>query len=192
MLAAVLATQDRQSLAHRRAHHEGVSRAQAVLVRLRERELLEVQTQLAHVGLLLNRDLTRVRPVLASRVGWVDEDRLILVRDATTGELEGTTGAEAVGTRTDRGTRASRALGVRETGARVTVVAVACRILEANDVQDPCSGSEVQGSHRVPCYVDDVGQIERRERQVRREQVWRLTVGQTPDREDRESSFEGR
>lgn len=143
MLTAVLSAQDRQTLSHRRPDHERVRGTESVLVRLSQRELLKVQPQLAHVGLLLDRDLTRVRAVLSTRVRRVHEHRLVLVRDPAARELKGATGAEAVGTRTDGRARPPGALGVRETGARVAVVAVAGSVLESDNVQDPCSG---QGS----------------------------------------------
>lgn len=136
VLTTIFSTQDGQAFTDRRPNHERVRGTQAVLVRLCQRKLLKVQPKLADVGLLLDRDLTCVCPILSPRIGWVDEDRLVLVRDAATRELEGTAGAEAVSTWTDGCARTSGTLRVRQTGSRVAVVSVTRRVLEPDDVQD--------------------------------------------------------
>jgi len=136
VLPAILSAKDRQSLANSGSHHERVGRAQTVLVGLGKGELLEVQAQLAHIGLLLDGHLASVGAILAARVAGVHEDGLVLVRDSATSELERAAGAEAVGTRPDRGAGTTGAFGVGQTSARVAVISVAGRVLEADDRQD--------------------------------------------------------
>lgn len=101
VLSAVLSTQDGQSFTDRRPNHEGISGTQAILIRLSQSEFLKVQTQLAHIWLLFNRDLTCVGSVLSSRIRRIHEDSLVLIRDAATREFEGTTGTKSIGTGTN-------------------------------------------------------------------------------------------
>ena len=61
-----------------------------MLIRLRQSELLKIQSQLADIWLLFNGHLTGVGSILASRVGLVDEGGLILVGGRTASELKRT------------------------------------------------------------------------------------------------------
>lgn len=87
VLARVFSTNDGQPLADRRSDHEGVGRTQAVLVRLGQREVLKVQSELAHVGRLLDGHLAGVSSVVAPRVAGIHKGGLVLVGFAAAGEL---------------------------------------------------------------------------------------------------------
>jgi hypothetical protein len=114
VLTAVLAAHDGQAFADCRAHHKGVGRAEAVLVRLRQLELLEVESELAHVGQLLDGHLTRVGVVLVLGILTVHEEGLVLRGLAIARELEGTTGGESVGAPTDHLSLSVQAFVLRE------------------------------------------------------------------------------
>ena len=97
---------------------------------------LLTETQLADVGRVLDRHLTRVGPVLAQGVTRVDEERLVGRRLARTRELE----RAAHETRAPALSAACALTGptlvVRETGARVADVRVTWRVLEPNGLED--------------------------------------------------------
>ena len=182
MLAAVVAADDRQSFADCCSDHKRVGRAEAVLVGLGQRELLEVcnrysQTrchftrptdpQLTDVRQLLDGHLTRVGLVLGFGILAVDEERLVLRRLAIARELEGTAGGEPVGAPTDHLSLPLQTLVLVETRALFLGVSRTGRVLEADHGEDAGDGDR----------ADHLARGQRREDAKKKKVVHRLSVG---------------
>ena len=88
MLTGIVSAKYWQTFADCCTNHERVRRTQAVLVRLGQSEVFKVQSQLAHIWRLLNGHLAGFGSILAPRIVWIHESRLILVRCAAASELK--------------------------------------------------------------------------------------------------------
>ena len=140
VLVVVVAAEDRQAFPDGRPHHKRVGRALAVLVGLCQRELLEVESQLTHVGLLVDGHLTRVGPVVCSWIQIVHEDGLVLFGPTAARELEVAARGEPGRARAVGSAGAREAVVLRETRARSAGVGVTGRVLVANDGEDGRDG----------------------------------------------------
>ena len=87
MLARVFAADYGQPLADSRSNHKRVCCAEAILIRLRQRKIFEVESKLANIWRLLDGHLARVCAVVAARVARIHKGGLVLVRLAAASEL---------------------------------------------------------------------------------------------------------
>ena len=98
VLATIFTTEDGKTFTDSGSNHEGISGTETIFIGLSKGEFFKVKAKLANIWLFLNGDLTGISSILSSWITRVNKDSLILIGDTTTGEFEGTTCTESIGT----------------------------------------------------------------------------------------------